>query len=184
MTEERRTRLRNSEAFGKKRSTEKSEQKRNDGVTLPERSKKDTKRLGRGPGSGVGKTCARGQKGQKARAASMKRGFEGGQMPIHRRLPKRGFTSNNHKLFQPVNLSDIEHYGLSGEITPEILKSKGIIKDKDELIKVLGNGEIKSSIQITVDGASKSAIQKIEAGGGKVILRPKKKKNEPETAEA
>ncbi|MEM7180102.1 MAG: 50S ribosomal protein L15 [Spirochaetota bacterium] len=182
MSEEKKVRVKNSEAFGAKRTHETHERSTANEVSLPQGSRKNTKRLGRGPGSGVGKTSARGQKGQRARAASMKRGFEGGQMPIHRRLPKRGFTSRNHKLYQPVNLADIERHGLTGEITPEMLKSKGIVKDPSLLIKVLGNGEIKSAIQITVDKASKSALEKIQASGGSVAIREAKKKQESDKA--
>lgn len=184
MMEEKKERLNRAEAFGKKRAKKEKKRLASNEIPLPKGSKKDTKRLGRGPGSGVGKTCARGQKGQKARAASMKRGFEGGQMPIHRRLPKRGFTSKHPKLYQPVNLADFQRYELTGEITPELLKSKGIIRDAGKLIKILGSGEITSSIQVTADKASKSAIEKIEASGGKVIIREKEKPATKETAEA
>jgi large subunit ribosomal protein L15 len=101
----------------------------------------------------------------------MRRGFEGGQMPLHRRLPKRGFTSRNREEFQPVNLFQLESKKLTGEITPEILEKSGLIKDSKKKISILGSGDISTSITIIADKASKSALEKITAKGGTVQLR-------------
>ena len=133
-------------------------------------SVKTRRRVGRGTGSGLGKTCGRGENGQLSRAGSGHRPwFEGGQMPIQRRVPKRGFTNYLFKCeYQIVNLSQLE--GLSGEVNSEVLLSKNLIKDKDLPVKVLGNGEIKSSITITADAFSSSAKEKIEKAGGKAVL--------------
>lgn len=134
---------------------------------------KNRKRVGRGPGSGHGKTCCRGQNGQLSRAGSGHRAwFEGGQMPIQRRIPKRGFTNYNFKVeYQIVNVSELS--GLTGEITIETLYQKSIISSKDIPVKVLGNGEIKSAVNITVDAFSSSAKDKIEKAGGKAIITKK-----------
>ncbi len=140
-------------------------------IPVPKNSRKDKKRIGQGPGSGMGKTATRGQKGQKARASSMKRGFEGGQMPLKLRVPKRGFTNIFKEAFQPVNLGDIARYNLTGEITPEILASKGIVKSASNLIKILGTGDITSSLKITADACSASALEKIQSKGGTFTSR-------------
>jgi large subunit ribosomal protein L15 len=162
-------------AFGGKRTKKSTSLGNKNTVPLPKGAKTSKKRVGQGPGSGIGKTSARGQKGQKARTSSMRRGFEGGQMPLHRRLPKRGFTSTNHKEFQAVNLGLISKLGITGEITPEILKKKNVIQNVSQLIKILGDGEIKNSIQITADAFSDAAKIKIEKAGGKIILRTQEK---------
>lgn len=124
------------------------------------------KRIGRGNGSGLGGTAGKGHKGQKARAGGgIRRGFEGGQMPLARRLPKFGFSNANFKkVYEIVNLKDLE--GLSGDITPEILLSKGLVNKGR--IKILGDGELKSAINIKAHKFSKSAQAAIEAAGGKV----------------
>jgi large subunit ribosomal protein L15 len=141
-------------------------------VRVPEGSRKKRKRIGRGTSSGTGKTSGKGQKGQKARSGySRKAGFEGGQMPIHRRLPKRGFTNIFGKLFQVVNLHVIEKGEFSGEVTPEILKSKSLISDPTKPLKILGTGEIKGALKITADAFSDSARQKIEKAGGSCVTR-------------
>jgi large subunit ribosomal protein L15 len=171
MTESTFKRISPKSAFGGKRSKKSTSLGNKNTVPLPKGAKTSKKRVGQGPGSGIGKTSARGQKGQKARTSSMRRGFEGGQMPLHRRLPKRGFTSTNHKEFQAVNLSLLSKLGITGEITPEILKKKNIIQNVSQLIKILGDGEIKNSIQITADAFSEAAKTKIEKAGGKIILR-------------
>ena len=146
-------------------------------IPLPKGSRKDKKRIGQGPGSGMGKTSTRGQKGQKARASSMKRGFEGGQMPLKLRIPKRGFTNIFKTVYQPVNLGDIVRYGLSGTITPELLAEKGIIKDSASLVKILGTGDLTSTIQITADACSASALEKIQSKGGSFTSRLKAKES-------
>lgn len=140
-------------------------------IPLPKGARKSKKRVGQGPGSGIGKTSTRGQKGQWARASSLRRGFEGGQLPLHRRLPKRGFISKNHKEYQPVNLIALEKSNLSGKIGPEELEKARLIQSKDRLIKILGTGEITKAIEITADAFSDSAKEKIEKSGGKAILR-------------
>lgn len=138
----------------------------------PKGANKNRKRIGRGPGSGTGKTSARGQKGQKSRSGgSLPPGFEGGQLPIHRRLPKRGFTNIFRKEYKPLNLFILEKAGLTGEVTPEILAEKGLIPSAKSLYKVLGQGEIKSALSITADKFSKTALEKIEKAGGKAVLR-------------
>jgi large subunit ribosomal protein L15 len=131
------------------------------------------KRVGRGPGSGLGKTAGRGSKGQKSRSGySGKRGFEGGQMPLHRRLPKRGFTNIFKKEWAEVNLADIEKHFAAGEkVTPEALVAKGLVrKTRQSAVVVLGEGEIAKALTVAVHRLSAAAKQKIEAAGGQVEL--------------
>lgn len=138
-----------------------------------EGSRKNRKRVGRGVGSGKGKTAGRGMNGQKSRAGGGKgKGFEGGQTPLARRLPKLpGFKNINHVEYLPVNVSRLEEKFEAGEIVNgETLKAKGIIKHEDALVKVLGDGEITKALTVQVDKVSASAKQKIEAAGGKVEL--------------
>lgn len=128
------------------------------------------KRVGRGPGSGLGKTSGRGYKGQKSRSGySSKRGFEGGQMPLHRRLPKRGFTNIFKREWAEVNLADLEKFFEAGAtITPESLVEKGLIrKSKSSAVVVLGQGELKKAFTVNAHRFSAAARQKIEAAGGK-----------------
>ncbi len=133
-------------------------------------SRKNRKRVGRGPGSGSGKTAGRGSKGQKSISGySRKRGFEGGQMPIHRRLPKRGFTNIFKKEYSEVNLDRIGNIKKE-EIKPVDLVAAGIIKKESESIKILGRGEISSAKTIHAHKFSQSALKKIEDAGGKAIL--------------
>ncbi len=140
-------------------------------VKTPQAPKK-RKRVGRGRSAGQGKTCGRGQKGQKSRTGySRKFGFEGGQMPLHRRLPKRGFTSIFKEEYQLVNLVNLEKSGLSGAITPDTLVQGGLIGSPRKLVKILGNGEVTKSMQITADAFSGSARSKIESAGGTCTLR-------------
>jgi len=128
------------------------------------------KRIGRGPGSGWGKTSGRGEKGQKSRAGySRKRGFEGGQMPLVRRVPKRGFHNPFRKEYAIVNLSRLEK--LDGDaFTPETLIEKGAVKALKSGLKILGNGEITRAIEVTAHRFTASARAKIEAAGGKATL--------------
>jgi large subunit ribosomal protein L15 len=134
-----------------------------------EGSRRNRKRIGRGPGSGHGKTAARGHKGQRSRSGfSMKAGFEGGQMPLHRRLPKRGFTNIFKKSYTLVSLSDLEKFDAGATVDRTALVEKGIIKGGDESVKVLANGEITKAITLVVDKISGSAREKIEAAGGTV----------------
>ena len=152
------------------------------------KKKKSKKRLGRGIGSGTGKTSGRGHKGQKSRSGVSLQGFEGGQMPLYRRLPKRGFTNifkknfNSFNLMQIQNLIDKKRIETKEKITQELLLKKKIIKKRLDGIKILGRGDIKSKIVIQAQKASKNAIKKIEKIGGKInivkaINNNKKKKN-------
>lgn len=136
-----------------------------------EGSKSGKRRVGRGVGSGLGKTSGKGHKGQKARAGGIKgkgTGFEGGQMPLQRRLPKRGFRNYPFsKEYAVINLKDLSRSGVMDVITPEILHEKGIVKDLKDGLKVLGAGEIKKAITVKAHAFSSSAHQKITAAGGK-----------------
>lgn len=126
------------------------------------------KRVGRGPGSGRGKTSARGEKGQKSRSGySAKIGFEGGQMPLHRRLPKRGFTNIFKKRWLEVSLAALERgFKADEEVTPELLHVRGIIKKAKHDVVVLGNGELTKPLRISAHRFTKSAREKIEKAGG------------------
>lgn len=133
-------------------------------------SRKARKRVGRGPGSGHGKTAGRGTKGQKSISGySRKRGFEGGQMPIHRRVPKRGFTSIFKREFAEVNLDRLEKIEKE-EITLQELVEAGVIKKETEPVKILGRGTIKSAKIIHAHKFSRAAQKKIEEAGGKAII--------------
>jgi large subunit ribosomal protein L15 len=129
------------------------------------------KRVGRGPGSGLGKTAGRGEKGQKSRSGySRKVGFEGGQMPLHRRLPKRGFTNIFKKRWLEVSLAALDrHFNADEEITPELLHSRGIIKKAKHDVVVLGNGEVSKALRISAHRFTKSAREKIEKAGGSAL---------------
>lgn len=134
-------------------------------------ARKDRKRVGRGEGSGLGVTAGRGNKGYGSRSGSKKRSwFEGGQMPIQRRLPKFGFTNIHRKEFQVVNVEDLEKLKKKENITPEILYKNGLIRKQRVPVKLLGNGELKSKVTITVAAVSKTAQEKIEKQGGSVTL--------------
>ncbi|MEJ7712030.1 MAG: 50S ribosomal protein L15 [Pyrinomonadaceae bacterium] len=128
------------------------------------------KRVGRGPGSGLGKTAGRGNKGQKSRSGySQKIGFEGGQMPLQRRLPKRGFTNIFKKQWIEVNLEALEeNFNVDEEITPEVLHSRGLIKKAKRDVVVLGTGEITKALRISAHRFTKSAREKIERAGGTI----------------
>ena len=133
-------------------------------------SRKKGRRVGRGPGSGRGKTAGRGTKGQTSISGySMKRGFEGGQMPLHRRVPKRGFTNIFKKEYQEVNLIRLERIKKK-EVRPKDLVAAGLIKKETEPIKILGRGEISSPRTIYAHKFSRSAQEKIEKAGGKAVL--------------
>jgi large subunit ribosomal protein L15 len=136
-------------------------------IHAPKKATENRKRVGRGMGSGMGKTSTRGHKGQRSRSGSrMIRGFEGGQMPLHRRMPKRGFTNIFRKEFNIVSLERLAALGES-TITPDILRSAGVIKTKHP-VKILGDGELKSAITVQAHKFSKSAQEKITKAGGKV----------------
>jgi large subunit ribosomal protein L15 len=138
-------------------------------LRAPRKANENKKRVGRGMGSGMGKTSTRGHKGQGSRSgSSTMRGFEGGQMPLHRRLPKRGFTNIFKTEYEVVNLDRLASLGES-EITPELLRSKGVVSSKKSLVKVLGAGELSSALTVHAHKFSKSAQEKIEKAGGKVM---------------
>ncbi len=128
------------------------------------------KRLGRGEGSGHGKTCGRGHKGQKSRSGGgIRVGFEGGQMPLYRKLPRRGFNNKNFKTsYQTVNVDELAK--LAGdEVTRETLLAAGLIRDNDQGVKLLGDGEVSKAYTVSVCKVSGSAKSKIEAAGGKIV---------------
>ena len=130
---------------------------------------KTSKRLGRGTGSGLGKTSGKGHKGQNARSGGgVRPGFEGGQLPLFRRLPKRGFSNAMFKTeYATINVSDLEKFEDGAVVTPELLKEMGIVKSQLAGIKVLGNGELTKKLTVKANKFSASAVEKIEAIGGK-----------------
>ena len=133
-----------------------------------EGARKDGFRLGRGQGSGNGKTAGKGHKGQKARSGGMgKLGFEGGQTPIARRLPKRGFTNFNRKEYAIVNLDQLNRFEDGTVITPELLKEMKLVKNSKDGIKILGVGELEKKLEVRAHKFSKSAVEMIEKVGGK-----------------
>ena len=131
--------------------------------------RKGRKRIGRGIGSGTGKTSGRGQKGQKSRSGgSPHPWFEGGQMPLYRRLPKRGFTNIFKKEYEIVNLTQLAGLETKIPITPEVMRGKGIIRRVDS-VKILGNGELLEAVTVHAQKFSRSAVEKIEKSGGKAV---------------
>ncbi len=132
-------------------------------------SRKQRKRIGRGPGSGHGKTAGKGHKGHKARSGGgIKMGFEGGQMPLQRRLPKRGFNNAFKKQFAIVNLRDLACFEAGAKVDRQALLDAGLISAKDNAVKLLGNGEIDKALTIAVDKVSRSAREKVEAARGAI----------------
>ena len=146
-------------------------------------STKSRKRIGRGIGSGKGKTSGKGHKGQKSRSGVSIKGFEGGQMPIHRRLPKRGFNNINRIHFTELNIGNIQNLIDSKKIDPKkIISYKtlfdlGLVKSKKAKIKLLGKGEIKVKIDVEVSASSKSAKESVEKSGGSVLILDDQKKS-------
>ncbi|MEW5807244.1 MAG: 50S ribosomal protein L15 [Acidobacteriota bacterium] len=131
-------------------------------------SRKGRKRVGRGPGSGLGKTAGKGSKGQKSRSGySRRRGFEGGQMPLHRRVPKRGFTNIFKKKYAIVNLEQLNIFRSGDEVTPLKLLEKGIVKNLKDGLKILGKGDLQKDLSISAHKFSNSALKKIAESGGK-----------------
>ena len=130
-------------------------------------SKHNNFRKGRGHGSGNGKTAGKGHKGQKARSGAPRPGFEGGQMPLHRRIPKRGFTNRNSKDIVAVNVEVLEVFDNDTVVTIELLKERKIIKNPRDGVKILGNGELTKKLTVQVNAFSAGAKEKIEALGGK-----------------
>jgi large subunit ribosomal protein L15 len=132
-------------------------------------SKHKVKRVGRGPGSGWGKTCGRGSKGQKSRAGGgVRPGFEGGQMPLTRRIPKRGFTNPFKKVYNIVNLRDLADFAADSVVDEEALRRAGLIKGQSAAIKLLGQGEVTVPLTVKVQAVSAQARARIEAAGGRV----------------
>ena len=146
-------------------------------------AKSSKKRLGRGVGSGLGKTSGKGHKGQKSRSGVSIKGFEGGQMPIHRRLPKRGFIKHNRKVYRILNLGDLQKVIDNGkidikkEINSSVILSSGVIKILKDGIRILARGKITSKVNILVDGASKNAIEQVKKVGGNLAVNEKNKKD-------
>ncbi|WP_114964855.1 50S ribosomal protein L15 [Alkalilacustris brevis] len=135
-------------------------------------------RVGRGPGSGKGKTAGRGIKGQKSRSGVAINAYEGGQMPLYQRLPKRGFTKPNRKAWAVVNLGLIQKFIDAGKIdtkapiTEDVLVESGLLRRKRDGVRVLAKGEFKAKVEISVSGASRSAVSAVEAAGGKLAVNP------------
>ena len=140
-------------------------------LIVPKGAHKHRKLLGRGSSSGHGKTSTRGSKGQTSRSGrATYPGFEGGQMPLIRKIPKRGFTSKFKKIYQILNLKDLNRIEETTNISLELLEEKGLIKDKDKLVKILGEGEIKTPITVYTHAISNKAAEKIKHAGGKVEI--------------
>ena len=141
-------------------------------LSPPVGSTKEAKRLGRGPGSGLGKTAGRGQKGQKARSTGNigKKHFQGGQTPIQRRLPKRGFRNPFAIEVAIVNVGAFELFAAGTNVDEDFLREKRLVQGRDVLVKILGNGELTKALTVTAHKFSASAVVKIEAAGGKVIV--------------
>ena len=134
-----------------------------------DRSKFKKKRVGRGPGSGLGKTAGRGHKGAQSRSGySFKRGFEGGQMPLHRRVPKRGFNNIFRTEYDVVNLDQLEsRFDKGAEVTPATLRAVGLVSSKTSLVKILGRGELTKALNVQAHKFSGKAAEKLAAAGGK-----------------
>jgi large subunit ribosomal protein L15 len=134
----------------------------------PKGARTKKKRLGRGIGSGLGKTSGKGHNGQNARSGGgVRPGFEGGQMPLQRALPKRGFTSIFKKDYNEINIARLNVFADGTEVTPELLKQEGLIKSIKDGIRVLGNGDLEKSLTVRAHGFTKTAADKIQAAGGK-----------------
>jgi large subunit ribosomal protein L15 len=139
-------------------------------LAKPEGANQPKTRVGRGPGSGLGKTSGRGQKGQYARTRGFKPHFEGGQTPLQRRLPKRGFRNPFPKITAEVNVGDLEVFAAGANVDREALLARGIVKGRFDRIKILGTGDLTKSVTVSAHAFSKSAAAKIQKAGGKVVL--------------
>jgi large subunit ribosomal protein L15 len=134
-------------------------------------SRKNKRRIGRGQGSGRGGTSGRGHKGQKARSGgSIPPWFEGGQMPLARRVPIKGFKNPGRRVYEVINLRDLERAGLEGDVTVDVLRAAGVVTGPRKPVKVLAVGELSKALNLKVDAVSKKALEKIEAAGGTVEL--------------
>lgn len=155
-------------------------------LQAPEGAVKERTRVGRGPGSGLGKTAGRGQKGQKARSKGNinKLHFQGGQTPIQRRLPKRGFRNPLAPIVANVNVGDLERFDAGAQVNAESLREHRLVQGRFDLIKILGTGELTKAVTVTAHRFSKSASEKIEKAGGKaVVLAPPAPRAKPAAAE-
>jgi large subunit ribosomal protein L15 len=139
-------------------------------LAKPEGATRDKIRKGRGVGSGLGKTAGRGQKGQYARRATFKPNFEGGQTPLARRLPKRGFTNIFRAKVAEINVSQLEQFDAGAKVDETALRERGLIKGKADRIKILGKGDLTKAVTVTAHSFSKSAQEKIAKAGGKTVL--------------
>jgi large subunit ribosomal protein L15 len=138
-------------------------------LTPAKGSNQKKKRLGRGPGSGLGKTSGKGHKGQKARkGGKVAAGFEGGQMPLYRRLPKRGFKNPFRKEYNPINLDTLSRFEAGTKVTPELLAQAGLLKKPDQPVKLLGRGNLDKALTIAVHKSSASAKAAVEKAGGQI----------------
>ncbi len=150
---------------------------------------KSRKRVGRGPGSGMGKTGGRGIKGQKSRSGVAINAFEGGQMPLYQRLPKRGFNKPNRKAFAVINLGSLQKFidagkiDASADVTEQTLVDSGLVRRRLDGVRLLGKGEITAAVRLTVTGASKSAVEAVEKAGGSVAVTAPAKAPAESTAE-
>ena len=134
-------------------------------------SRRTKKRVGRGPGSGHGKTACRGQNGQKSRSGgSIRPGFEGGQMPLYRKLPKRGFKNRFRKVYGVLNIGDLAKIGHEGVVDIAFLKARGLIRKRYHLLKILGDGEIRQPLTVRAHAVSETARNKIETTGGRIEI--------------
>jgi large subunit ribosomal protein L15 len=139
-------------------------------LAKPEGATKNKTRKGRGPGSGLGKTAGRGQKGQFARRGTFKPSFEGGQTPLARRLPKRGFTKHNPAVVAEINVGQLEAFESGANVDERALRERGLVKGRIDRIKVLGGGELTKKITVTAHSFSKGAQEKIAKAGGTAVL--------------
>ena len=139
-------------------------------LAKPAGSSRGKTRLGRGPGSGLGKTSGRGQKGQYARARGFKPHFEGGQTPIQRRLPKRGFRNPFPALVAEVNVGDLSVFAAGANVDEAALRARGIVRGRYDRIKILGDGELTTAVTVSAHAFSKGAAEKIKKAGGQVVL--------------
>jgi len=139
-------------------------------LAKPEGATKKKTRKGRGPGSGLGKTAGRGQKGQYARRATFKPSFEGGQTPLARRLPKRGFKKHDQAVIAEINVGQLEAFDTGANVDERALRDRGLVKGQIDRIKVLGSGDLTKKITVTAHSFSKSAQEKIAKAGGTAVL--------------
>jgi large subunit ribosomal protein L15 len=139
-------------------------------LAKPEGATRDKIRKGRGVGSGLGKTAGRGQKGQYARRATFKPNFEGGQTPLARRLPKRGFKKLNRAVVAEINVSQLEMFDAGAKVDERALRERGLVKGQADRIKILGKGDLTKAVTVTAHSFSKSAQEKIAKAGGKAVL--------------